>query len=135
MADPIEEICSKLNALPVTTTSPGYEDLPQVYADVSPQGASLPYIVVSRLNPRLSRFFGGAFQIVDFQVKQHYINYSSEAVTEAQADHTKIKDGLELQSVTGLTGSVMHRLAPYRVNVNDGNHFTIVQAWQLFFEE
>jgi hypothetical protein len=126
MADPIEKVAEVLNEI---------ASLPQVYADQALQGASPPYIVITRINPRLSRYFGGAFQLVDFQIAQHYVDYSETTVETAKTQHQIISDALELSAVDGLTSSIAHRLTPYRVNIDDGNHFSIVQTWQIFFEE
>lgn len=131
MPYPIEEICEKLNAISEPI------ELPQVYANISPQGSTLPYIVVSELNPQIERYFGGVVQIVDFQIKQYYNKYSLATVMDAKNHQELIKlelDGKELPTEEDKC-RIMHRIAPYRLNPEDDNNFSLTQTWKLYYEE
>ncbi len=126
MEDPIELIVAKLNL----------ENLPQVYADQAPQGSTLPYIVVSRVNPQLDRYFGGVIQKVDFQIKQYYIKYSQSQMDAAKIHNQTIEDTLELQHFDATDNCrITHKIAPYRVNIEDDNNFNLVQTWNFYYEE
>lgn len=122
---PLEVIAGALN---------GTDGVPQVYVDAAPQGTNPPYGVIKRVDPRLERYFGGAFQRIDFQIGLHEMDYSADVADRLWADQQAIEGALELQSITGLTDSLCWRLAPPRTNT-DNDSFSIVQTFTVRFRE
>lgn len=129
MSDAMEDIATYLNGLS------GDNELPQVWVDEAVQGANPPYIVVKRINPQLERYFGGACQRIDFQLSIHDVNYSAAVADAIWAYHAIIIDKLDLHEMAGYNTNIVHRLAPPRTNVDAGNTFSLVQAWQFYFKE
>lgn len=125
MATPIEHIAMALSAA---------AGVPQVYTDIAPQGSNPPYAVLTVVDPRLERYFGGAFQALDFQVGIYEVDYSADVATRMETYRQAVEDALELQAIDGLTDSLCWRLAPHRTNT-DNDSFSVLQTYRLRFRE
>lgn len=127
MADsqPMEAIAAVLNAT---------SGVPQTYVDAARQGANPPYVVLKRIDPRLRRYFGGAFQDIDFQIGIYEVDYSDDVASRLWTIHAAISGALELSTITGLTDSLTWRVAPPRTNT-DNDSFSIIQLWRLKYRE
>ena len=130
MGEPLQDIAKLLNNLPDS-------DLPSVYVDTIPQPGRLPYVLLSRLDSNIDRYFGpvgSAFQSLDFQVEIWEVGPGKGGAESAWEHYEEIKQALELQDVDGYDG-IVFRLAPPRTNILEGNYFEIVSPWRFFFDE